>query len=395
MKPKRMLTLALGAFVLICGVQSGIAQIGISAPPGRQPNTINLDSLLRGRQVNVDNLEQFRGEWLTLIAMLEELHPGDRVSGFEPRVSVEQLSGLKGTIENLPTEELRLMAMWADRERLSNAVEQLEASLPEEAFGTHDKTIGPEPVRAALPGVTPDATCGSTRSDAALIQGFIIAFEVTEALAILAEVACETIIGEPASGGAKTAACVAMGVAKGLSLAAAVVIDLADFCDSVIDGVEIKGTLDNTVHIHTDLTTHDSNIDGDLAAHDTNIDGDLLLHDMNIDADLIAHDMNIDGDLILHDANLVAHDLKIAMLLAKHDVDIKALLGLIQGGVNTANFKLNVAVKIQREIIRLLLTPAGRRDTTAALLSCDGDTMSCADPLPCVDGDCIFDYPLK
>ena len=259
MKPKRMLTLALGAFVLICGVQSGIAQIGISAPPGRQPNTINLDSLLRGRQVNVDNLEQFRGEWLTLIAMLEELHPGDRVSGFEPRVSVEQLSGLKGTIENLPTEELRLMAMWADRERLSNAVEQLEASLPEEAFGTHDKTIGPEPVRAALPGVTPDATCGSTRSDVALIQGFIIAFEVTEALAILAEVACETIIGEPASGGAKTAACVAMGVAKGLSLAAAVVIDLADFCDSVIDGVEIKGTLDNTVHIHTDLTTHDSN----------------------------------------------------------------------------------------------------------------------------------------
>lgn len=136
-------------------------------------------------------------------------------------------------------------------------------------------------------------------------------------------------------------ACGILETAKVALKVAAVPLEACDVHQGAIDGAEIEATYENTLglvgdvaHLHTDLGTHDANIDGDLAAHDANIDGDLAAHDTNIDGDLAAHDANIDGDLAAHDANidadLAAHDANIDGDLQQHDADMKELVGGVQ-----------------------------------------------------------------
>ena len=136
-------------------------------------------------------------------------------------------------------------------------------------------------------------------------------------------------------------ACGILETAKIALKVAAVPLEACDVHQGAIDGAEIEATYENTkglvgdvAHLHTDLGTHDANIDGDLAAHDANIDGDLAAHDANIDGDLAAHDANIDGDLAAHDANidadLAAHDANIDGDLQQHDADMKELVDGVQ-----------------------------------------------------------------
>ena len=99
-------------------------------------------------------------------------------------------------------------------------------------------------------------------------------------------------------------------------------MDLRGYCDSVIDGNEIRGILNN------------SNVIG---------------------------------------ANLASHDTDIKAGLAQHDVDIKALLAIVQKSVDEANQRLKVAEALERQTIKLLLTPEGLRAADPAVLVCTGD----------------------
>jgi hypothetical protein len=137
--------------------------------------------------------------------------------------------------------------------------------------------------------------------------------------------------------------------------AAETVVEHIAFCDSAVDSSEIEGVYERAGHIHTDLVDHDTNIDADLAAHDANIDGDLIAHDANIDADLIAHDANIDADLV------------------QHDTDIKALLADLQGAVDENQRLIKISMSRQLEVMRLLITPSGRRVINMDVLTCTGD----------------------
>jgi len=143
---------------------------------------------------------------------------------------------------------------------------------------------------------------------------------------------------------------------------AAVPLEACDVHQGAIDGAEIEATYENTKglvgdvsHLHDDLAAHDTNIDGDLAAHDTNIDGDLAAHDANIDGDLAAHDAHIDADL------------------SQHDEDIKDLLANLQEAVDENQRLIKITMGRQLEIMRLLITPAGRRVINSDVLTCTGD----------------------
>ena len=100
------------------------------------------------------------------------------------------------------------------------------------------------------------------------------------------------------------------------------------------------------------------------------IDGDLIAHDANIDGDLIAHDANIDGDLIAHDANIDAD-------LVQHDTDIKELLANLQGAVDENQRLIKITMSRQQEIMRLLITPSGRRVINSDVLTCTGEDEDC------------------
>ena len=56
--------------------------------------------------------------------------------------------------------------------------------------------------------------------------------------------------------------------------------------------------------------------------------------------------------------------------LATHDADIKSLLANIQAGIDASSEKLDILLARQLEVVRLLLTPQGRRKTEVP--ACDG-----------------------
>jgi hypothetical protein len=74
--------------------------------------------------------------------------------------------------------------------------------------------------------------------------------------------------------------------------------------------------------------------------------------------------------------------------LATHDTEIKALLATLQGVVDENNQRLKSAQAVQRAIIRLLLTPEGRRSVNPAVLTCTGD--NCPSVLRCPGPECSF-----
>ena len=203
------------------------------------------------------------------------------------------------------------------------------------------------------------------------IEAANIALEIAEGIWSVSDRACTTVaVAIGAVGNPQNAACIAADVllfaAKAVVNAARATVDHIAFCDGAVDSAEIEGAYERAGHIHSDLEAHDANIDGDLAAHDANIDGDLVAHDANIDGDLIAHDANIDGDLIAHDANIDGD-------LAQHDADIKELLEDLQGAVDENQRLIKITMARQLEIMRLLITPSGRRSINPDVLNCTGD----------------------
>ena len=128
---------------------------------------------------------------------------------------------------------------------------------------------------------------------------------------------------------------------------AAVPLEACDIHQGAIDGAEIEATYENTLGLVGDV----SHVHADLAAHDTNIDADLIAHDAN----LAAHDTNIDADLV------------------QHDTDIKALLADLQGAVDENQRLIKISMSRQLEVMRLLITPNGRRVVNEVVLMCTGD----------------------
>ncbi len=167
-------------------------------------------------------------------------------------------------------------------------------------------------------------------------------------------------------GGNGSLACI---VADVIYLAVRGVYDHIILCEDLLSAAEDTASYNRLAHLHNDLS--------ELRTFNDTHNAALAAHDANIDADLVAHDTNIDGDL------------------AQHDRDIKDLLTLLQGGVDNANRQLLVALAMHREMVRLLLTPEGRRMATTGVLACDGDAVPCPDVLPCPGGQCGFDFPLK
>lgn len=66
---------------------------------------------------------------------------------------------------------------------------------------------------------------------------------------------------------------------------------------------------------------------------------------------------------------LDAHDTAIQSALSTHDREIKQLLAALQQGIDANNAKLDLVLARQLEVIRLLITPEGRRATSVP--ACD------------------------
>ena len=191
-----------------------------------------------------------------------------------------------------------------------------------------------------------------------------LALEVAQGIWSVADRGCGTVaVAIGAVGNPQNALCIitdtALFVANAVVTAAEAVVAHIAFCDGAVDSAEIEGAYERAGHIHDDVAAHDANIDADLAAHDAHINADLEAHDANIDADLAAHDAHINADLEAHDA------------------DIKALLDTLQGAVDENQRLIKISMSRQLEVMRLLITPNGRRVVDAEVLTCTGEGDDC------------------
>jgi hypothetical protein len=61
-----------------------------------------------------------------------------------------------------------------------------------------------------------------------------------------------------------------------------------------------------------------------------------------------------------------------SLYLVTHDADIKILLANLQGAVDENQRLIQITMSRQLEIIRLLITPSGKRVINADVLTCTG-----------------------
>ena len=155
----------------------------------------------------------------------------------------------------------------------------------------------------------------------------------------------------------------------------------------------LKTVHSNVQHVHDDLAS----VDTDLASHDAAINLQISTHDTDINSQVATHDTDIKAQVTTHDTDIKlqveTHDTDLKLQLATHDADIKARLGEIQGTVDENQRLILVSMARQAEIMRLLITPAGRREINPDVLSCTGADCPQADiVLSCRNG---LDWPCK
>lgn len=262
--------------------------------------------------------EQVRRELVALMDALPSLHPNN--AGLARRVAA-----VKEKLAALTAEQLAAVTPAFSDTDFTAAVGRLSAAAQVTAFA----------LQAPLPGAEYDS-CGSTRSDTDSGRDLTISADALNIAAIIGDVACNSIVvilGE----GSNLPACIIAGVLHEAVQAVNFERDLRNYCDGVINGNEIRGILNNSTVIGSNLASHDA-------------------------------------------------DIKAA--LAQHDADIKALLAIVQQSVDEANQRLKVSEALERQALKLLLTPEGLRSVDPAVMTCTGD--NCPKLVICPGPECSF-----
>lgn len=225
--------------------------------------------------------------------------------------------------------------------------------------------------RATLPGLgamvdTPGSVPGldDERCDANFEAGVAIASATFAFANIIAENVCEAL---PEL--ADIPCWVAQGVLQAAAEANNTVAAQCAIVDGAVDATEIEAGFENTVAIYKNLDAHHLA----LKAHD---------------ADVKIAISNAANSLLLA---LSKHDSDIKSNLTKHDTDIKTLLAAVKAVVDQNTQQLKVSKALETQIVKLLLTPEGKKQVNPAVFTCTGD--NCPKVLDCPGTECSF--PVK
>lgn len=211
--------------------------------------------------------------------------------------AANRMAQVQQQIDQFTFEEVNALAQAYDGPRLLAAVEVLKSAVAAQE----------EAFRAAQGAIVPQAalipTLDSPNYDPACgsvrTPSALVLFGLLLAREVLEDAAVVAVLACDALQNVEPISCGISAAAQVLVIGAQVVLDLFEVCSDSIDSAEIEAAWKNTKVIHSDLATHDSH----LTTHDNN--------------------------------------------LAAHDADIKA--------------RLNQIDAVLQEIIRLLITPQGRR----------------------------------
>jgi hypothetical protein len=203
----------------------------------------------------------------------------------------------------------------------------------------------------------PDADysfCGSSRNSGEGMLAAQVVLDVAKGVWSAASRACDEVIVAACFGGNTSLICI---IVDTVLFIAETVFRGFEFCDNDIDSAEIKGSYDRLGHVHSDLVAAETNIKANDDANRTTI-----INNDNTNTTTITtnDDENTTNLMNLINASTTA--------IITNANDNRTLI------INNDNANRDMLVAELRavacEIIRLLNTPEGQRDS--ALASCDG-----------------------
>jgi hypothetical protein len=216
--------------------------------------------------------------------------------------------------------------------------------------------LTPGPLTPGLPGPPPlVGGCDGVDITAETRYDLLIIKEVANSILAAAAWVCnEDILGENGS-----AACIPLAIAADVANG---FFDTATFCSGEVTANQVDANFNRLNHIHDDLAAVQATTNA-IDTHITNVD---------------AHIANEFSALDTHLANVDNH---IAIQLTALDAHIVSLFANIGAQLNDSTALLSANLK---QVMKLELTPEGRRELVPAILTCTGT--NCPDVLASCSG---------
>ena len=169
-------------------------------------------------------------------------------------------------------------------------------------------------------------------------------------------------------------------IAAGTTFGFQIAISQCTLQDALVDSAEIEAAFENTVVIFDKLAEVQGTVNSTssaLSAHAAELTSgiDLLANLLRMTLTRIGeHDTAVKNALTTHDGDvktaLTVHDTDVKNAIGTHDTAVQSRLDGVQSGVDTNKELLQVVLERQLEVIRLLHTPQGQRESDVP--ACDG-----------------------
>jgi hypothetical protein len=232
--------------------------------------------------------EEMRAEYLSLLDTLSQRVSSDDRSAWADDMR-QKIRDLRAQVKGLSPEALEQISKGTDRKSFA----RMQDAIASGSDRVMSSTLAGQRVSAQLLPASPlssivpadygaavaGTTCSTSPTPASTIDGEKIGLYVDRGLSLVAEVACETlvvIIGE----GTNLPLCIAWGVTKGIEVVLDSLIDHQEFCNSLLDGADAAATAANVINVHEDVAavdTHLTNVDNHITEEFTALDNHLVV----------------------------------------------------------------------------------------------------------------------
>lgn len=252
---------------LLSAVALFTALTAFSAAPARAQSDVNNAGGAPAQvQYAPDELERLRAD---LVAFVQAYQ---RVAAKVGPAQAQKFDGIDEQLRRLTAADLNVIRNgMPDTSVLSKVTQRLRAGAEKQnLYRPVELSAGDGPVQSLSPGF-PGAdypSCGSTRTDDAVIDASDIALFVAEGVRDAASRACGQVVVVLGAGGNGNLACIAT---DAVYLAAKAVNYGLHYCNDKIDSAEQASAFGRLEHLHTDLESSISNDNANKAALSTAI----------------------------------------------------------------------------------------------------------------------------
>ncbi len=326
------------------------ARFALAPDPAQQPP---------GGQHPLQTLEDLRGELLSLADSVQEF------AGLAPAelFDADSLQQARVQIQQMPAQSLNTLRKVIDPAKLHDRLLRARA-----AVGEYSKVVsGPKMIAGSMPSFSPgfpDANgfCTSAngtdvhRIPTAVVLAADVIFFVADTVRELAQDACK----EDVAGFNASAACIPVDI---IWVIAKAVDEGIHFCDDDLTGAVVDANFARLNHIHDDLSAVQTGVNT-----------------------VSTQVSNVGTQVSNVDTHLSTVDTHITALIA----GLSSQIVTLQASVDLANQRLLKTIAGELQIMKLELTPEGRRILLNSILTCTGT--NCPNVLAlCPGGICAWD----